>query len=1250
MRNPFVRVLVLTVLVLFTQVQSKAQTVASITGVVSDPTEAVIPGVSVTLTNPQTNASYQTVSNSVGSYLILNVKPGPGYKISFSRDGFNPVTITDLYLNVDSTRTQNAQLVVGSAAQTVEVSASNQDVTLNTTDATVGNSVEVQYLNNLPVQNRDRPSALFTEQPGTTLDGSVTGSRTDQSNVTVDGLDVNDIFTGNFGSIAANAPVDSIQEFRGVSAGQPASSGKGGGGQYSLVTKSGTNKFHGNVNEYHRDTDTQANDWFNNDHGVPRPPLIRNQFGGNIGGPIKRDKAFFFFNWDSRRDTLSNLVERTVPTDAYKAGTIVYYTNYANKTTANYSAPQITALDPQGKGFNSSVLSVFSTRYPKVNDLTGAGDHINTGGFKFNAPFPYVENNYVGKVDYNLTTNQKIWGKVGFSRIDQTQKAIEFPGDPETYPFLDKSYQWVVGHTWAIGSNKSNQAWYGTTVTNWNFPNTYNPTGANQYSFGGTGTGGVILSGPYASAINAQNRIVPIPVIGDDFGWQKGRHNFQMGGTFKYINPDSNTILDYNSPTLGLGGNMNTLNASLRPANIDPASSTARSFWDRAFTLALGRFGSTSATYNYDNKGGLLPQGTGSQNHYRFFETELYFSDSWRLTPSLTISYGLRWQNYSSPYEKNGIQSIPSLNFDQYFSARAKQSAAGLSGDSSLPFISYSLGGKTNNSPGYFQPDYKNFGPRLGFAYSPGVNSKSVFSGSAGVVFDYTVVSAVMYQAEQYSYLFQSSATLPLGTPANPTTSLLTDPRFSGFTATPPLPTAPTALKAPYTPFVSGGVPTGLSNGSAFNEAASNNLKTPYNIMLDFGFQHEFPAGFILKTTYVGRLGRRLLGQADADQLIDFPDLKSGQMMSTAFANIAKQRRAQDAAGLPCGVAPPVTEQPWFEDVITPGVGAGFGFASNSDLIACGFDPLPLRGDFADTIQGISTLNQYSSFFGVNELFPSNIGMGSQFSELSYYTNKGFSNYHGLLVTLHKNAGHGIQFDINYTWSHSIDNVSVIANAPAIGGYGFICDVVRPRNCRGNSDFDVTQYVNGQFLWQLPVGRGREFAATAPFWVNEVIGGWDLSGLPYFHTGNATFASSNAFVAGYANDAPAILTGSVADLNSHVHKAADGTVWAFKKSDDSYVNDFVGPVGFQVGSRNNLRGPHYFDLDLGLAKTFPILADNKLNLIFRCDAYNALNHPSFSNPSALNNLDITESSATFGILTSTASTARVLQGALRLEF
>lgn len=1210
----------------------KAQDVASITGIVTDPTGAVVPGVNVTLENPQTGLNYKALTNGQGSYTLNQIKPGPGYKIEFARQGFGAVVISGLYLNVDATRIQNAQLKVGAAQQTVQVSATNEDETLDTTDATVGNNFQVQFLNDLPIENRDSPSALFTQQPGVTLSGAVTGARTDQSNVTVDGLDVNDMATGNFGAIVGNAPVDSVQEFRGVTAGPLSSAGEGGGGQYELVTRGGTNSFHGAAVEYHRDTDLEANNWFNNNAGTPRPPLIRNQFGGNLGGPIIRNKLFFFFDYNGRRDTLSNLVERTVPLTSFRNGTLNYTNAAGNVVTL--SSTQVAALDPLQTGFNQPLLTLMKSRYPVANDLSGAaGDLVNTAGFRFNAPFPYKEDDFVQRVDFTLNSKLKFYGRGTFTRTNGTQNAIQFPGDPETYPFIDQSFAWVVSNTWTISDNKVNQVYYGETVTNYDFPNTYNPTGATQYNtIGGNGTGGAILSNLYATAVNAQSRTYPIPVIRDDFDWEKGKHSFSFGGTFKYINPTGNTILDYNSPTIGLGGYTSVLDSSLRPADIGGGNAPA--LYDSAFALALAPFTSVSSTFNYNAKGQPIAQGSGQTTAYRYYETELYFGDTWKVTPNLTFSYGLRWQDFSVPYEKQGIESVATYGgnsvqgstFQKYFDARLAQSAAGVTGNNAVPIISYTLGGKANNAPGYFSNDLRNYAPRFAFAYNPSFNRKSVFSGGAGIIYDHTVVNAVQYQQSQYSYLFQSAATSPFGTSGHPTASLKSDQRFTSLTAPPPPPTAP-AITTPFVPFVSGGVPFGLANGQAFNEMIDPALRTPYSIQIDFGFQQQFGSSYILKANYVGRMGRRLLAQADANQLIDFPDTVSGQEMSAAFANITQQLRN--------GVNPVnVTAQPWYENVLAPGAGVANGFNSNTALVAYYLSTYVQRGDFADFTEALSS-------FG---LLPPNAGMAAQFSENTYYTNKGFSGYNGLLVSLHKNLSYGLQFDINYTWSHSIDNVSVIANAPAIGGYGFICDVVHPRECRGNSDFDVTNYINGNFIYDLPVGRGKAIAGTAPLWLDELIGGWEISGLPNWHTGNAYFAAANAFVAGYANDAPAILTGSISDLKAHINGGKGAPLFAYTNPIKANA-DFTGPLGFTIGTRNNLRGPGYFDLDLGLGKTFVIYPD-KVNLKFRADAFNALNHPSFGLPST----DITDSSVQFGVISSTASTARVLQGALRLEF
>ncbi len=1215
-----------------------AQDVASITGVVSDQTGAVVPGVKVTLRNPQTGVSYGGITNAAGSYTIAQVEPGPGYVIEFKHDGFKDVFVSGLYLNVNATRTQNVQLTLGATRETVEVSAANQDVTLDTTDATVGNNFQVEALNSLPVQDRSNPSALFVQQPGVTLDGAVTGARTDQNRVTVDGLDVNDYATGEFGYIVGRAPVDSVQEFRGVSAGDLSSEAGGGGGQYALVTKSGTNSFHGALVEYHRDTDLEANDWFNNNSNVPRPPLIRNQFGGDIGGPIIKDKLFFFFDYNGRRDTLSDLVDRAVPVDSFRNGTV----NYINSSNNIVPVPgaQLLGFDPQHKGFNSALLGLFANRYPHANDFSGIeGDLVNFAGYRFNAPFPYKEDDYVQRVDFNLNSTMKLWGKGDFVRTNGTQSPIWFPGDPETYPFLDQSYSWVVGHVWTIRNTMVNQASYGETFENFNFPNSYNPTGPTQYNngFGGNGSGGAVINGPYGNAINAQGRTYPIPIIRDDFSWQKGEHNFEFGGTFKWPKPSGYTILNYNQPTIGLGGYTSGLDSTFRPADICPASSSVCGFapglYDAAFALALAPYTSVSSTFNYTAAGAPLAQGSGQTRTYRYYETELYFNDTWKVLPKLTLSYGVRWVNYSVPYEIHGIQSGQNFDFDTYFGDRVTQSAASLSGNTAVPLIAYSLGGKANHAPGYFKPQYANFGPRVAFAYS--LNPKTVLNGGIGLLYDQTVINAVQYQQSQFDYLFQSSATQPCGSVGDPAGNLTTCPRFSGVN-NPPAPPAAPAITKPFLPFVdSTGAPFGLANGQAFNEIVDPKLKTPYSIALNFGFEHEIPGGFILRATYVGRLGRRLLAQADADQLIDFKDPASGQTMSSAFGNITQELRA---GADPLAVGP----QPWFENILPAGAGPAFGVGNNTQILTYYLGTLVARGDFADSIQALSGAG----------LLPANVGMGAQFSENTFYTNKGSSSYNGLLTTLHKNAGHGLQFDLNYTWSHSIDNVSLIANDVAFGGYGFICDVLRPRECRSNSDFDVTHYFNGNIIYDLPVGRGRSFASNAPRWLDEAIGGWSVSGLPSVHSGNAYFMAANAFVAGYANDAPGILVGPVSDLKTHLTGGKGQPLYAFPNPSQANA-DYIGPVGFNIGARNNLRGPSYFDLDLGLAKAFPLISD-RVALKFRADAFNAFNHPNFDTPCT----DITNVSCPFGTISGTQGTtirnsgpaARVLQLALRLEF
>lgn len=1221
-----------------------AQDSSSMTGVVTDVTGAVIPGAAVMLSNASTGTSFTEKTDGTGTYRFLSVPPGPGYKATFSRDGFSPEEISNIALSVGVTRTQNAKLKVGAAAQTVAVSAGNEQVTLDTTDASIGNNIDVQQLNELPVQDRTAGIAtLFYEQPGVDSNqGAVTGARIDQTEVTLDGLDVNDVAAGTTFAIVANAPVDSVEQFTGTVAGLVSAVGTGSGGQFQLVTRNGTNQFHGDVNEYHRDTTTVANTWFNNLDGVPRTPLIRNQFGGNFGGPIKRDKLFFFFDLADSRIVQSQTAEPTVPLSAFRNGTLNYINdgpgcgdgsrlNTQPQCISTLSAAQVAGLDPAHIGFDQAELAFINTRYPSaVNDPAG-GDGVNTGGLRFTVPTPDNLITYVTRIDYNLTQTQKITGRFTINREDAIQSLPEFPTDPLTHPFYDRSYGYVVSHIWNIGNNKVNQVYYGDNISKYDFPDLYNPTGANQYGISG-------LSSPY-TGFDGQKRRVPIPVVRDDFNWQKGSHSLTMGGTFKFIKTNSNLINNFNFPGIGLSGSVlqGGLDSTVRPNDIAD-SQVAVNDYDNLFAAALGVIGEISTNYNYNNQGVAQPAGSGGPRAYRYYQTEAYAGDTWKVNKKLTLSYGVRYQLYSVPYEVHGEESVSTpISLNTYINDRLTQSQSGDTSNAGLPIYSYVLGGKANKGPNLYSPSYKDFGPRLAFAYSPYSSGKTVVNGGVGIVYDRTVINAINFLQDQISYLFSNSTSQQFGSGAGIDASLAVDPRVGqNLSYDASLNPAPQPVSSPFVPYVdSTGTPYGLAAGET-SFVINPSLRDPYSIALNFGIQQELPGRTIMKLNYVGRLGRRLIADADASQVIDVPDYtgKSNQTMAQAFAGLTTETRS----------GAPITPQPWFEDVLGQYQGV---LGTNTNLVAAMVGQLAPRGDMSDMLYDMAA---YSYYYGFTGFLPTNIGIPSQFGTNAYLTNMGNSNYHGLLLTVDKNMSAGLRYEFNYTWAHSIDNTSVSANANALfTNSNFICDILRPRACRGSSDFDVRQEISSNFLYDLPFGRGKQFAGSAPQWLDEAIGGWSFSGLPSYRTGVALTAYSDTYLASFDNANPAIFIGQKGDLKAKVNTdLSSQIVYMFANGANGAAKalaDFRGPIGLEYGQRNILRSPGAFLFDAGLGKTFPILED-KLNLKFRADAFNVFNHPTFDGGA----LNIVNNASEFGQIGGTSNGARVAQFSLRAEF
>jgi hypothetical protein len=1263
----------LLVISLTTATKVAAQDVASLTGVVTDVSGAVVADATVILLDTKTNTTYQTKTNSLGAYTFSNVLPGPGYKLTFSKDSFETVVLSNLYLAVNTTHTQNAQLKIGRATETVEVKGETSVVSLDTTDTTVGNNFDMRTVHDLPIIFRDSITGLFQFQPGvvnsSAVDdpnnsraGAITGSRIDQGNITVDGIDVNDFSTGQAFAATANAPVDSVQEFRGEIANPLAAEGRGSGAQINVVTKSGTNDWHGSLSEYLRNTDTEANDFFNlrATPVVPRTQLNRNQFGVTLGGPIQKNKAFFFIDYNGRRDAQTDNVERIVPLDSsveplgnLRNGGLAYINSGAGCTASSrinstpncisqFTPAQIASLEGLGLQGDPALLSLINSRYPIANDLT-AGDGVNTAGFRFSAPDHFTENNLVARVDFNLTSKHKLFAKysiIGEKLGDNVNGAtVQFPGDPVTKFILDTSYVFAVGDTWTISSNKLNQFIFGESRSRLNFPDHFNPAGANEFTiFANNGSNQPILDSPYMPQ-NTQRRDIPIPIFRDDFTYQRGTHNIQVGGTFKPITALSNEVLDLNSITMGLGGALFGLDSNLRPSDILNIGGVATTEWDTSLAFMVGRFGQFQQNLNYNLNQQQTAQDTGDIRKWRYYETEVYAQDTWRVRNDLTLTYGLRYQFYSVPYETQGFEAVPNTDAATFFNERVQAAANGIFGNNTIPFVTYSKGGKANHGPAYYHDDWKDFAPRFSFAYNPAFNEgllgrifgnrKTVIRAGSGIVFDHPGTEALNFEQNRNSYLFSSQTTTNFGTGV-PETDLVNDPKFSSITALPTGLTPPQQPTNPFTPFVVNGQAFGES-ASTFNYAIDPHLKTPYNILLSFGIQRELPGKFQLDLNYFGRLGRRLLIQADAGQMVNFQDpVTPGHFLAQDFANLSLQMRNQTPG--PTGYV--VTPVPFFEDVAFKGA---TNFLANGQA-----QGLVLRGDLADTTQ---FLNIVDSIFGVG--FAPGIGLSPQFDTNVYVTNKSYSSYNSLLATLHRKYSNGLQFDLNYTYSHSIDNASVSANSFFTD---FVCDITNLRVCKGDSDFDVRHNISATGVYELPFGRGKMLGGTASNWLNQIIGGWSISGIESWHTGLAFRTGANAFPIGFATVSPGIFNGDTHAIRPGIHTDPNnGNALQFFADPTAAIGAFSGPLGLQMGSRNNLHGPHFSDTDLSLSKNFRLT--ERFHLEFFAQAFNAFNHPSFALP--LNGTggvaDFTLPSS-FGVITSTASIPREMQFALRLEF
>jgi hypothetical protein len=1278
-------------------VPARAQELSSVHGVVIDSSGGLVSAVTVALDNPSLGLHFTTTSDDSGFYQFLRVPSSQAYSLTFSKDGFRKLTMKDVSLGANTAATRDARLEVGEVSQSVTVNSEQGLITLNTTDASISNQLDLKSVDALPSVFRNNAVLLMTLSAGVvgrsngdlSQDGSITGSRADQASVTLDGMDVNDEAAGFGITSSISIPVDAIGEVKTTVGSGDATFGRSASGVGAFITRAGTNQWHGSANEYHRDRLFAANDFFNNKNSLPRPPLIRNQFGAALGGPILKDKLFFFFDYVGLRQSQAAQTEQVVPLDnvrnlansADPTGGLAYINTNAgcNASARQTTAPQCISflnfnalknLDPAGIGPNINLLNFVNGRYPHANDLS-AGDGINTGGFIFNSAAHRRQNTIVARLDYNFTDKQRFFARGTWDRFNDDQfnplqgtVVQQFPGDPSPLiGFVNHTRSWVIGHTWTISPTLFNQANFGISTQLNAFPVRFTPTAPNVLSFN-NGSG---LANPFGT-ISSQARKVPIPELRDDLTKVVGKHTLQFGANLKWISSITDLTPDINIPLIGLGGFNTTLDRFLRPnvagtpLILQDQAGAAIGEWDQLFPIVLGRFAQIITNYNYDLAGNVQPLFTNRHRNYRYNEYEIYGQDSWKIRNDLTLTLGLRWQLHSVPYEVNGFEAIPTVSGGAVLADRIAAAAAGISGNTAIPLTGFIPGGPKNNAPDFYNNDLKDFGPRLGISYAPSFREgllhsifgdrKTTIRAGGGIYYD-RLLNTLTFELDQQTFLFDTQQQVNFGA-RTPEAALAGDPRFDSINN---LLTAPTPAKLPRPNFPNldaGGNPVGFFNGGfpAFF-SFDRNLKTPRNYTVSFGIQRELPGNLLVEVNYFGRFARKLLAVGDAAQTLNFKDATTGgtfpggQLLFDAFGKLQAQLQQQLATNGRIKFST-LTPQPWFENQVASALAAqGLScesFAPTTVINSCTGLAAALapnataNGDVSTLLVSLAQL-----VGGVNP----NVGLYAQTGADGYLGNFGSSSYNGLLVSLHKRVSQNLQFDFHYTYSHSIDNVSDIQNTSnsfTFNGSNLVCSLVDLRLCRGDSNFDSRHLVSANYVYSLPIGRGQTLLRNAPRWLDYVVGGWGTSGIVTGYTGFPFSVRTGTFPIDFTQDAPAVFNGQRSALSPGIHTDSGGNIQFFADP-NAAVNAFSFPFGGGTGNRNVVRGPAFVNVDMGLTKNFKMPWKESHVLQLRLEAFNVFNHVNYNTPTSAS----LANPGQFGIINGDFG-PRTAQVALRYDF
>ncbi len=1138
-------------LLLICRISTAQVATARLEGVVRDPSGAVVPGASVWVVNNRTQARTEISTTSEGLFAFLSLQPGV-YTLSVKAAGFSTAEVTNLELTVGATAAQNVKLELGKTEERIVVQVAAERVQV--TDAQVARAVTLRDIEVLP-QVFSTPMLLSIFSAGVQVNASmiaasrVNGTRSGSTNSRLDGIDVNDSATP-FLLLSNNANnTDSIEEFRIVTSGGKAEYGRNAGGQIELITRSGTNAWHGNAFEYHRNTALNANSFFGNSQDLEQPKYIQNTFGASLGGPIRRDRTFIFGNFQGQRNVEEEVRNRLVLTRDAKAG----FFRWRPPGSSEIRAFDIVGNDPRHIGIDPQVAEILKL-LPDPNNYD-IGDGLNTAGFRFNNPITTPGdsngNQFTIKADHALWRGHRLffrWTWARSSFIDSLNgNDARFPGQP---PGMQRGGNWgySIGSDWAITSRLANELRVGYKFYTWEW---YKPARLPEP---------MLLANSWTDPLNPTfsfRREPPVRQLTDNVTIVRGRHTFK-GGIEGRFTREWRSLDNLIWPNVTFTNNSGNSAPSAIGPNGDAISPTDRQTFEKLYNDLLGRMFQVTQNFYSDLKS-FQPDGTPRVRTYRFREFSGFFQDDWKIHPRLVFNLGLRYEFFGVPFETNGIQGT----LDK---AALINSSARIDDLTIQP------------SSRWYDNDFNNFAPRIGIAWDPAGDGKTSLRANWGLFYDRLIgATTISVDANTPGYTQK--------VPVNQN-SAGTDKRVSDDIVLPQPPAVP-QLSPP-------------ANRLTDLFLFSPNLRTGYVQHFSLTLQREIFRNTVIEAGYVGTRGIKLFMDINLNQPRIYEDFLP------AFRELQAFRMATPTSNRIVRI---------------------FGSTTRAVNILAGTLDSGAAGLAADSTDRF----YYTGYAraGVSDFYLRNF---PQFNRVVVGTNDGRSYYDSFQLSLRRQAG-ALKFAANYTFSKSMDNISVDGN-----GFTSPIDNFNVRLNRARGDLDIPHAFNVSLAYTLPVGKGGRFAANTPRWVDSLIGGWDIGLLMLWQSGKVVTYLSGISTGPTTDSSYVNYSG---DRNiGKVMRSADGVHWLTEEEISRFSPPAAGEIG--SGGRNAFRGPCYFNVDMSLVKKFKIGERHAVS--FRAEAYNLFNNVNFAAPNA----DL--SSPSFGRISGTVGKPRFLQLALRYDF